>query len=100
MSDIGKKEIEMLGALSRLKLNEEELEALTHDLKRVIDYVELLQEVDVSDLAPYSHVEEQGIGALREDEVKETLPRDVFLKNAPDQVGGMIRVPPVIKQTP
>jgi Asp-tRNA(Asn)/Glu-tRNA(Gln) amidotransferase C subunit len=34
---------------------------------------------------------------VRDDEPKDLLPREQFLSNAPDQVGGMIRVPPVLK---
>jgi aspartyl-tRNA(Asn)/glutamyl-tRNA(Gln) amidotransferase subunit C len=36
---------------------------------------------------------------MREDKVGETLPRELFLANAPSHVGGLIRVPPVIKFT-
>ena len=35
----------------------------------------------------------------REDVVGELLNREAFLANAPSHVGGMIRVPPVIKQS-
>ena len=34
---------------------------------------------------------------MREDEVKEVLSREEFLANAPDQIGGMIRIPPLMK---
>jgi aspartyl-tRNA(Asn)/glutamyl-tRNA(Gln) amidotransferase subunit C len=36
---------------------------------------------------------------LREDEVTETLDRETFLANSPAHIGGMIRVPPIIKTT-
>lgn len=97
MSDLDRGDVEALSKLCRIELSDKELAEISHDLRRILDYVELLQEVDVSDLSPYSHVEEQGLGTLRKDEIKEHLPRDVFLSNAPDHVGGMVRVPPVIK---
>lgn len=100
MSNLTKENIKTLSKLCRIEIAEEEVEGLLRDLKRVLDYVDQLQEVDVSDLSPYSHMEEQGIGSLRNDEVGEPLPRETFLANAPDQVGGMIRVPTVIKQSP
>jgi Asp-tRNA(Asn)/Glu-tRNA(Gln) amidotransferase C subunit len=37
---------------------------------------------------------------MREDEIKDLLPRDQFLAGAPDQIGGMVRVPPVMKGEP
>ncbi|MFZ0565719.1 MAG: Asp-tRNA(Asn)/Glu-tRNA(Gln) amidotransferase subunit GatC [Chlamydiales bacterium] len=100
MSDFCEESIKTLCALCRIEIAEEDFPALSKDLKRVLDYVELLNEVDVSHLSPYSHIEEQGTGSLREDEVGELLQREQFLNNAPDQVGGMIRVPPIIKQNP
>ncbi len=100
MSDICKEKVEALSKLCRIELTEEELKEISTDLDRIIDYIEQLREVDTSQLSPISHIEEQGVGSLREDIVGDHLPREVFLSNAPDQVGGMIRVPPVIKQSP
>lgn len=98
MSDLSEESLRTICKLCRLKLSDEEVHTLFGDLKKIADYVDLLNEVDVSDLQPYMHAEEVGYGSLRDDEVKETMPREVFLANSPDQVGGMVRVPPVIKQ--
>ena len=97
MSDINEETLKNLCQLTRLSLTDQELQKLAGDLKRIVDHVEQLHEVDVSDLTPYSHMDEQGYEALRDDTVKQPLTRETFLKNAPDQVGGMIRVPTVIK---
>lgn len=98
MSDLNEESVKLLSQLCRIEVSKEELPTLLSDLKRVLDYVGLLQEVDVSHLSPHSHIEEQGVGSLREDIVGQHLTREAFLANAPDQVGGMIRVPPVMKQ--
>ncbi len=90
-------DIENLSKLCRIKLSDKELEEIEHDLSRFLDYMKQLEEVDVSDLSPYGHVDEQGVDSLRADVVGDELPRETFLKNAPDKVGGMIRVPPIIK---
>ncbi len=97
MSHFNEDTIKTLCQLTRLVLTDQEVVKLSYDMKRIVAYIELLEEVDVSDLSPYSHMDEQGCDALREDEVKQTLSREVFLKNAPDQIGGMIRVPTVLK---
>ena len=97
MSDLNEESIRILSRLCRIEVKDEEIEPLFLSLKRVLDYVSQLQEVDVSDLSPHSHMDEQGVDLLRSDTVKDHLPREVFLSNAPDQVGGMIRVPPVMK---
>ena len=98
MSDLNEENVKILSKLCRIKLNDEEFAALFSDLKRILDYVDQLQEADVSGLSPYSHIEEQSVGSLRADEIGEVLSREDFLANSPDHVGGMIRVPPVIKQ--
>ncbi|MCH9609529.1 MAG: Aspartyl/glutamyl-tRNA(Asn/Gln) amidotransferase subunit C [Chlamydiales bacterium] len=97
MSDLNKETIKTLCKLSRISVTDEEAKQLFCDLKRVVDHIEKLNELDVSDLTPYAHMDEQGIDALREDKTEETMPRETFLKNSPDCVGGMIRVPTVIK---
>jgi len=98
MSDLNEEEMRTICRLARLKLNDEEIRKFLVDVKRIADYTELLGEVDLTDLQPYMHAEGVGFGQLREDEVCDQLSRETFLANAPDQVGGMIRVPPVIKQ--
>lgn len=100
MSDLSKESVLSLSKLCRIELSDDELQEILRDVNRVLDYVEQLQEVDVSNLSPYSHVDEQGIDSLRDDIVGEQLSRETFLNNAPDHVGGMVRVPPVIKQNP
>lgn len=96
MSQLSEEDVHTLSRLCRLSLDGEEVIAITKDLQKILHYVEQLQEVDVTTLPPYSHLEEQGVGDLREDVVGETLSRDLFLKNAPEHTGGMIRVPPVL----
>lgn len=100
MSDLNEESVKLLSQLCRIEVREEELPTLFSDLKRILDYVGQLQEVEVNHLSPHSHIEEQSIGSLREDVVGQHLSREVFLANAPDQIGGMIRIPPVFKQAP
>lgn len=95
MSNLNKETLQALSRLCRIELTDEELAALSHDLNRILNYIDLLREVDGAEITPYSHAVEQRIETLRPDEVGEHLPRELFLSNAPDQVGGMIRVPPI-----
>lgn len=98
MTDLNKQTIHNLIGLCRINCSEEEQESLLLDLKKILDYFEQLQEIDTQHVAPCYHVLEDACNVMREDVVGETLPRDLFLANAPSQIGGMIRVPPVIKQ--
>ncbi len=91
--------IKSLITLSRIDCTEEEQENLLKDLEKILGYVELLKEIDTTHVAPCNHVLEGINNVMREDTVGETMPRETFLANAPAQIGGMIRVPPVIKSS-
>lgn len=98
MSDLNEEKIKQLTQLCRIAVADQDIPLLYRQLKQVVDYIELLQEVDVSHLSPYAHIEAQEVVSLREDDVEPSLPREKFLANAPDTIGGMIRVPPVIQK--
>lgn len=97
MQKITKETIKNLVKLSRIGCSESEQDSLLNDLDKIVAYVELLQEVDTTGLSPCNHVLAWKKNVVREDVVGETMPRDVFLSNVPSQIGGMIKVPPVIK---
>jgi len=97
MADLNEKELSKLTKLCRIKCTEEEEKKLLNSLKKIVGYIEQLKEIDTEGVAPCNHVLETMTNVMREDEVGEIISRDVFLENAPAHVGGMIRVPPVIK---
>lgn len=98
MADLDKETIKKLTQLCRIDCTEEEQEALLKDLKQILGYIEQLQQIDTDNVPPCNHVLEGMANVMREDEVGEVLDRETFLANAPSHIGGMIRVPPVIKQ--
>lgn len=67
-------------------------------MTRVLEYVSLLDEVNTDDVKPCTYVLKEMLqNTMRDDRIDQVLPRETFLANAPDQIGGMIRVPPVLK---
>ena len=98
MANLNKKAIQDLIRLCRIDCNEEEQEKLLADLESILTYIDQLNEVDTENVQPCNHVLEGAVNVMREDKRGPTLSRDAFLANAPSQVSGMIRVPPVIKQ--
>lgn len=90
-------EFEKLKSLCRIACSEEEKRELSARLTRVLKYIDQLKEVSSEEVSPCNHVSETFENVLRDDVVSDTLPRETFLANAPAHVGGMIRVPPVIK---
>lgn len=97
MSKLDKKTLENLTKLCRINCSEKEIETLQHKLHSVLDYIDQLQDVDTEGVATCNHVAESHSNALREDQTEATLSRETFLENSPSHVGGMIRVPTVIK---
>ena len=52
MAKITREEILKLARLSRLHLNEDEVQEFTDEIGKIIDYVKVLDNVDVSGLRP------------------------------------------------
>ncbi len=90
-------EITHLSKLCRIHLNEKEKQDVKKKLKEVLSYIDTLSELDVEGVAPCNHVLENISTVLREDLEGSTLSREEFLANSPDHIGGMIKVPPIIK---
>jgi len=99
MSKLTKEAIQNLVKLSRIECSEEEQDSLLEDLKKILVLFEQLEEINTDDVPPCNQVLEGMANVMREDIVVNIMPREDFLLNAPSQIGGMIRVPPVIKSS-
>lgn len=99
MVEIDKKMIRYLTKLSRIECTEEEQDRLLKDLTSILKYFEQLSEVDTDNVLPCDHVLENMVNVMREDETGTPMPRETFLANAPSHTGGMIRIPPVFKNS-
>lgn len=84
--------------LCRISVTDEEKKTLMSSVESVLKYVKLLEEVSTDGVAPCYTVHETLKNVMREDIPEAPLSRDLFLADAPSHVGGMIRVPPVLKQ--
>lgn len=87
-------EVAHVARLARLRLGADELERMRSQLSNILEYIEMLQEVDVSGVPPTAQVTDLQT-VLRADVVTGALSRDEALANAPDQRDGMFRVKPV-----
>lgn len=95
---VDKKMVQDLAALCRIQCDDEEQEAILKDFNKILDYMKQLKEVDTEDVAPCDHVIEGMVNVTREDKAGTPMPRRTFLDLAPEEIGGMVRVPPVIKE--
>jgi aspartyl-tRNA(Asn)/glutamyl-tRNA(Gln) amidotransferase subunit C len=83
--------------LARLSLTDDELQLFARQLAGILEYAEQVQAVDTAGIPPTSHPLAL-TAALREDDVRPSLPRDEGLRSAPesDQGAGLFKVPRVL----
>ena len=89
--------IDKLADLARLRFDDAEKAGIKNDLQRMIQFVEKLNELDTTGVAPLLHMS-NNINVLREDEIKGSISREEALKNAPLHDEQYFKVPKVIKK--
>ena len=94
--DFSDEELLRVARLTRLALEEGEKEELVSTLRRIIGFVQVLQQLDTGDVEPMVHPLDLAL-PLRTDEVTETDVREDAQSCAPDVVDGLYRVPRVIE---
>lgn len=95
MSKITAADVKKIALLSRLNLDEAEVTRFTSQLENILEYVDTLTEVNVDGVEPFISAAEEG-NVLREDVVRDSLPREAALANAPRQADGFFQVPAVV----
>ena len=88
-------QVRHVAGLARLEIDPEAEDKLAGQLATILDYVDKLAKVDTSDVPPTFHAIAL-TNAFREDEVRDHLPREQALDNAPAQDEGSFVVPKVI----
>ncbi len=90
-------EVRHVARLARLALTDDEITVMRAQLSAILDYIAMLQEVDVSNVPPTAQV--TGLTTVwRPDVVDEMLTQEQALANAPDQQDGMFRVRAVFEE--
>jgi len=98
---VDKATVAKIASLARIKVSDEELEAMVPELNQILGWVEQLGEVDVTGIEPMTAVIPNTL-RLRED-VVDADPltgggiRDAVLANAPAAEHGFFGVPKVIE---
>ncbi len=100
MTQINKETVLYLADLCRIAVTQDEQDSLMSDLSRIVTYIEQLNEIDTKDVKPCNNVSSKLTKTpLRDDIPKATLLQKEFIKNAPDHIAGLVRVPSVLKST-
>ncbi|HEV2100474.1 MAG TPA: Asp-tRNA(Asn)/Glu-tRNA(Gln) amidotransferase subunit GatC [Stellaceae bacterium] len=90
-----------IAALARIRLSPAEIEPLADELSQILTWVEQLNEIDTTGVAPMANVTASGL-PMREDQVTDGGCRDAILGNAPratprETSRGFFVVPKVIE---
>ena len=82
--------------LSRLELSQADMETMAVQLGNIIDYVNLLQEVNTDGVEPMAHPLPVH-NVFRDDVPVASLPTNAALANAPERHGDFYSVPAVLE---
>jgi aspartyl-tRNA(Asn)/glutamyl-tRNA(Gln) amidotransferase subunit C len=93
-------EVRYVADLANLRLTDEEVRRMSHDLGQILTHIDQLNELDTSDLEPMAQVlfGEDEIATLREDVPHTPLGNEDALANAPATAVGYFIVPRVIER--
>ena len=92
---ITRKEVEKVALLGRLLLSEAELDTMTSQMGDILNYMELLGELDTEQVEPMAHALDVA-NVFREDRVGASLDRSEALANAPKRDAECYLVPAVL----
>jgi aspartyl-tRNA(Asn)/glutamyl-tRNA(Gln) amidotransferase subunit C len=93
-------EVRYVADLANLRLTDEEVRRMSHDLGQILTHIDQLNELDTSDVEPMAQVlfGEDEIATLREDVPHTPLGNEDALANAPASAAGYFIVPRVIER--
>ena len=94
--EITDKLVSYVAELAHLKLDEAQRAQAAQDLARMIGYVDQLRELDTEGVEPMSHAFPV-VNVFREDEVRESMERELILQNAPAKKDGCFLVPKTVE---
>ncbi len=88
--------VKKIAFLSRLKIEDDKIEAAKEEFDKILEWVEQLKEVETDDVDPLISVNENHL-PLRKDEVTDGNQSEAVLANAPQKQYGYFTVPKVVE---
>ena len=90
-----KEEVLKIAKLSKLSFEETEIEKFQVELNDILKYIDMLNEVDTSEVQPLVHINDV-VNNFREKEEKASIEIVKVLLNAPESAENAIVVPKVV----
>ena len=94
-------EVRYVADLANLRLSDEEVVRMSHDLGQILTHIEQLNELDTVNVEPMAQVlfDADETATLREDIPRAPLGENLALANAPVSGNGYFKVPKVIERS-
>lgn len=92
---IDREQVRKVANLARLELTTEEEAQFTTQLGNILDYIEQLNQLDVTNVAPTTRAIDVS-NITREDILQPYADREAILNSAPQQEGDFFRVPKIL----
>ena len=96
MSTITKEQVNHIAHLSRLEIQEDEVDGYIEKLEKVVDLFNELNSVDTKNIKPTYHVLDL-VNVFREDVAQEGMNREEVLKNSKETEAGQFKVPTILE---
>jgi aspartyl-tRNA(Asn)/glutamyl-tRNA(Gln) amidotransferase subunit C len=95
MPRIEPREVREIAQLARLRLDDDEVERLAHELDAILGYIEEVAQLDAGGAEPMTHAVPFDC-PFRDDEVGPMLAPDEAVGNAPRREDGYFQVPRIV----
>jgi aspartyl-tRNA(Asn)/glutamyl-tRNA(Gln) amidotransferase subunit C len=89
-------DVKYVAHLARLALTPDEEKKFGAQLGHILQHIEKLRELDVSQVEPTAHAVPM-VNVTRADEIRPSLPHEDALRNAPRQANGLFIVPKIVE---
>ena len=88
--------VKRVAFLSRLRVDDEKIEATKEEINKILSWIEELNEVNTDNIEPLISVNDSTL-RLREDEITDGNYQEAVLSNAPDKEYDYFAVPKVVE---
>jgi aspartyl-tRNA(Asn)/glutamyl-tRNA(Gln) amidotransferase subunit C len=92
---ISEEDVKHIADLARIELTEDERRSFTEQFNIILEYFEIIKDVDTDAVAPTSHVIDV-TNAFREDQVRPSLALEDVVKNTAQTERGFFKAPKII----
>ena len=93
---ITKELVSYVAQLSRIKLDESETEDMQKQMGAIVDYMDILNQLDTDEIEPLSHIFSI-TNVMRDDVTAPSYDREEILKNAPEHTAEAFVVPKTVE---